>query len=275
MLYWYSGTGNSRKAAQILSQELEETDCRFIPSALGVDTEAGISLTSSASRKQDDLLGFCFPVYSWGVPPVVLKLITGLDADIFKDKYIYAVLTCGDEAGLAKEMLDKALKKRGACLNGAFTVIMPNDYVMLPGFNIDCPELQREKLAKAVARLRDVSQRILLRENVTDVFRGPMAWIKTKAVYPLFKKWGVQTSRWRVNHDLCISCGKCAGVCPSGNVSLKVTEGLEKASPIWSKRCYSCTACFHICPVRAIDYGGFTKGKKQYYLPLSANLNDE
>ncbi len=29
--------------------------------------------------------------------------------------------------------------------------------------------------------------------KVVDVTRGNMAWIKTKGVYPLFKKWGINT----------------------------------------------------------------------------------
>ena len=34
--------------------------------------------------------------------------------------------------------------------------------------------------------------------------------------------------------------------------------------PEWSDHCTQCLACFHICPVNAIQYGKFTKEKKQY-----------
>lgn len=261
MLYWYSGTGNSRHIAHRISSLIGDADCRFIPSELGVESKAdrNISATEDCCR---DMVGFCFPVYSWGVPPVVLKLIENIGTKIFEGKYVYAVLTCGDEAGLAATMFRKALERRGIQLNAAFTVIMPNDYVMLPGFDIDSKDLQREKLTAAEKRVIEIAGRLKERAKVEDVFKGPMPWIKTCIVYPLFRRWGVQPVRWEADAAKCIGCGKCVNVCPAGNIRLS-----ENKRPLWGKRCYSCTACFHICPVRAIDYGCFSKGKKQYFCP--------
>lgn len=261
MLYWYSGTGNSRHVARMTAQLIGEGRCRFIPSVLGVDTKADTDL-SVGDDLCGDMVGFCFSVYSWGVPPVVLKLVESLDVKAFEGKYVYAILTCGDEAGLAGDMFRKALAKKGVRLDAAFTVIMPNDYVMLPGFDIDSKELERKKLDAASARVAEIAGRLKARESVVDLFEGPMPWLKTRLVYPLFRRWGVQPKRWKVDTDKCIGCGKCVGVCPAGNVSLT-----DSRHPQWGRRCYSCTACFHICPVRAIDYGTFTKGKKQYFCP--------
>lgn len=260
MLYWYSGTGNSRHIARCLASALGETDLRFIPRELGVVTDVSLDLTSK-TESHTGRVGFCFPVYSWGVPPVVLKLIETLDSSVLKDKYLYAVLTCGDEAGLAADMFRNALQRRGVTLNAAFTVIMPNDYVMLPGFDIDSKELEQTKLRDAMARLKQILPILQGGKDADDVYKGPMAWMKTKLVYPLFRKWGVQTKRWKVDTLRCVGCGKCVTHCPAGNIRL------VDASPVWGRNCYSCTACFHICPVRAIDYGRFTKGKKQYFCP--------
>lgn len=263
MLYWYSGTGNSRAVATQLARLLGEPDCRFIPSALGVDTAADRNI-SAPGNAAADMVGFCFPVYSWGVPPVVLKLVETLPFETLQGKYLYAVLTCGDEAGLAAEMFRKALRRRGLMLSAVFTVIMPNDYVMLPGFNIDSKELQSEKLRKAEARVKEIAQRLESRETVNDVFQGSIPWLKTRLVYPLFRRWGVQTSRWKVDRAKCVGCGKCVVVCPAGNIRLTDTA----KTPEWGRRCYSCTACFHNCPTRAIDYGTFTRTKSQYTCPL-------
>lgn len=263
MLYWYSGTGNSRYAAHRIAEIIGENETVFIPTALGVQTRAdrNLGVTAHASSGCDDMLGFCFPVYSWGVPPVVLQLIESLDEGLLREKYIYAVLTCGDEAGKAAEMLRKALNKRGVKPNAIFTLIMPNDYVMLPGFDVDSKEVESDKLQKAEGRIEAIAKVLERRAEADEVFEGPMAALKTAIVYPLFKRWGVQPKRWKVNRSTCISCGKCAMNCPAGNIEMK--EGY----PHWGERCYSCTACFHICPERSIDYGRFTTGKKQYFCP--------
>ena len=45
--------------------------------------------------------------------------------------YCFAVLTCGGAASAAPEMLAKALHARGVRLDAAFTVVMPENYVLL------------------------------------------------------------------------------------------------------------------------------------------------
>lgn len=258
MIYWYSGTGNSRHAARRLSELIHDSDLRFIPAVLGIKPE------KQSGRKKGNLdadsIGFVFPVYSWGVPPVVLELIGRLDAKDLKERYVWAVLTCGDEAGLAAKMFQDALKRKGIGVSAIFTLIMPNDYVMLPGFSTDSPAVASQKIKDAEARLKYISGKLSAKKEMRDVHKGSLPWLKTKLVYPLFRRFGVQTKRWKVDADKCISCGKCAAACPAYNIHM------EGGRPKWKKRCFSCTACFHVCPRRAIDYGSFTKGKPQYYL---------
>lgn len=253
MLYWFSGTGNSRYVAGELSRLL---GCKSVCmthelSSIGINRDNG------------DIVGFCFPVYSWGVPQPVLEFMRDLKTEHLKGKYIYAVLTCGDEAGLAAEVFRKALNSIGVKLSVAFTIIMPNNYVMLPGFGIDSKEVEIAKLQASSQRIAYIAKRIMERSEIDNVFRGSKAWLKTKLIYPLFRRWGVKASRWNVDTSLCIGCGKCAKACPANNITLK--DGV----PEWGNLCWSCTACYHSCPKRAIDYGRFTRGKGQYNCPLN------
>lgn len=266
MLYWYSGTGNSRYVASRIASLVGESDCRFIPHELGIGETRKFPQYDASRHDDKDSVGFCFPVYSWGVPPVVLEFVRKMPSENLRGRYLYAVLTCGDEAGLAAEMLRKRLKEKGVALDAVFSVIMPNDYVMLPGFDVDTPEVEAKKLSAAGERIAGIASVVNAREEADDVFRGPMAWLKTRLVFPLFRRWGVQTGRWKVDAEKCIGCGKCAATCPAANI--KLTEG----RPQWGKRCWSCTACFHTCPVRAIEYGSFTRGKGRYICPLGAEL---
>lgn len=61
--------------------------------------------------------------------------------------------------------------------------------------------------------------------------------------------------------DACVSCGKCAAVCPLGNIAL--TDG----KPVWGKNCTHCMACICRCPSRAIEYGKHTIGMPRYVCP--------
>ena len=61
-----------------------------------------------------------------------------------------------------------------------------------------------------------------------------------------------------VDEEKCTACGLCERICPRDNI--KRPEG----SPVWEHRCVECLGCLHICPVKAIDYGEITKGRKRY-----------
>lgn len=267
MIFWYSGTGNTRYAASVISRATSD-EASFIPSLLGLCAPRALPATPSIdSHKQ--CIGIFSPVYSWGIPPIVIRWIA--ESEVFNNadgKYIYAVLTCGDETGRAPQMLLKALSKRGVKADAVWSVIMPNDYVMLTGFSVDSPRLARTKLDKALPKLREISEAILNRESCFDCFEGPMARLKTAVVYPLFKRWGTSYARWNADENKCIGCGACAAICPASNIAMTARRGeTVRKIPVWKDNCLSCTACFHICPERAIDFGRFTKGKPQYFCP--------
>lgn len=254
MLFYFSGTGNSTYVALTLSNFLG-LKAVFIPSVKGAD------ITSA----EENIL-FVFPVYSWGVPPVVLDFISELPESFWdsiksQDLNVDCVMTCGDEVAKAPEMLKKALARKGVILNSIWSVIMPNNYVLLPGFDVDSKKLEEEKLKSCEKRIMEIAQGISRGEKREDVVRGSIPWIKTTLVYPLFKKWGVFPKKWHYLPE-CIGCGQCASICPMWNVKM------ENGHPVWGSRCCSCLGCYHVCPVHAVMYGKETSKKGQYIFPL-------
>lgn len=254
MLYYFSGTGNSTFVAVTLSNFLG-LKAKFIP-----ETDA------SNEQPEDERIVMVFPVYSWGVPPLISKFIDELGHGFWekvKDLGISVdcVMTCGDEVAMAPEMIQKDLKKMGVSLSSVWSVIMPNNYVLLPGFDVDKKEVEDLKLKNSEGRIMEIAQALSRGERRMDVTRGSYRWLKTKLIFPLFKKWGISTKKWHYN-DNCISCGRCARICPMVNVEMK------KEHPVWGTRCCSCLGCYHVCPVHAVEYGKETRKKGQYLFPL-------
>lgn len=262
MIYYFSGTGNSRYVANLLGEILDE-DTYYIPHARG-----------ALVQPQGNTLGFVFPVYSWGVPPIVIEFFNKLKQEFIDNVKkrampVWCVMTCGDEAAMAPEMFVKALQEREVNVQYIASVIMPNNYVLIPGFNVDPKEVEQRKLEGAPARIDAIAAKIKSlpyqdhkMDTIIDVVRGSWPHFKSKMIYPLFKHWGILPKSWRYT-DACISCGLCARLCPSHNISM------VSGKPVWSINCCSCLTCFHACPRNAVQYAKLTLKKGQYMLPES------
>ena len=248
MIFYYSATGNTHFAA------------RYLADKLGVEAVNILELTDIPVP--EDSVGLMFPIYCWGIPPVFSRFIAKLLPKITTKTYLWAACTCGDEAGVAMKRLDRFIQRsRGRGVDAIWSVIMPNTYVLLPGFDVDSEAVEEQKLSEAPARLDRIALQIKNRESgIYDVKEGSLPALRS-AIFPLFVKWGMSPKRWHVS-DACIGCGKCERICPAKNITM------SEERPKWGDNCYSCCACYHCCPMQAISYANFTKGKSQYLCPL-------
>lgn len=247
MIICFSGTGNSRYIAKRIAGALHHEI-----KMLGYDSQASLG-------KDVKTLGLVFPIYSWGVPPIVLQWIKEQTGKA-KPDYVWAVMSCGDETGDAPDMLRRAMAKAGLQLNALYSIQMPNNYVLLPGFDVDPKEIEHKKLIDCEQRINHVIQNLRQRPTgMEDVVRGKWSRLKTKLIYPLFAHFGISAKHWKVDASRCNVCGLCAMKCPMKNITLK------NERPLWGKECVSCLSCYHVCPRHAIFYAKATKGKGHYY----------
>lgn len=258
MIYYFSGTGNSKAVANELGNGLNSPVKHIME---------GFSLNDFPG---DNQIGLVFPVYSWGVPPVMLDFIKNIPSEALTDirrKNLWIVMTCGDEVAKAPEMVISELSKIGLSPQSIWSVIMPNDYVLLPGFDVDTSTVENEKLKNAPERIAEIIKGITSGQKGIDVTRGKMAWMKTKLVYPLFKRWGIFPKKWHFT-NACVGCGICERNCPMGNIHLN-----SESEPQWGENCCSCLACYHCCPRHAVAYGKETMKKGQYFFHGFSNAN--
>ncbi len=245
MIAVFSGTGNSMYVGRRLAEELGEEVFEIV---------AGATLPADGGLR----LIWIFPVYSWGVPPVVRRFIRE-SADVLSSYAAhFAVMTCGDDAGHTDRVWRDDLVKAGAKAVAAFSVIMPNTYVCMKGFDIDSAELAQAKIDAARSRIDEIASRIASGDSLWDITRGAFAWIKTAVIYPWFCRFEMSPKPFRPT-AVCVGCGLCARTCPMENISM----GADRL-PHWADNCAMCLRCYHICPHHAVAYGKTTRGKGQY-----------
>lgn len=267
MVIYFSGTGNSRAVATYVAASLDLSLTEMTGEAL-VDPGANACINFTG-----DTVVWVFPVYSWGVPPVVTNYITKCRLEGSVNAVHHLVLTCGDDAGLTASQWRRLISARGWKAGSATSVIMPNTYVLMKGFDTDSAAVADEKLAKAPAETQIAIDRIKSGATDDHVTRGRFAWIKSRIIYPWFKRYAMSPKPFHAL-DQCISCGKCASSCPMLNISMNSGH-----RPEWGDRCALCLRCYHICPVHAVAYGMATIGKGQYLckksLPLQSGNHNQ
>lgn len=249
MIFYFSGCGNSKYVALELARNLNEK-LVFIP-------DAEKAKEYSCELKNNEMLGFVFPVYCWAPPQLVLDFISRLTFNK-KTVYTFCVTTYGDNAGHTERVLQKALQDRNIALSACFGLQMPETYVNMSGMDVDSKEVAAQKIVSAKERLRDILETIADRRYESNIEVGTYPFLKTYIVRPLFYKFLVTDKKWWTT-DECIGCGSCVSVCPLENITLNANK-----KPEWKGNCTTCEACYHICPVNAIQFGKATKGKGQY-----------
>jgi len=250
MIYYFSGTGNTRRIARCLSESLGETleriDWDTVPVVRGKEKEA---------------IGILFPVYAWGMPRVVDSFLGRMPVcRAGHTPYIYIVMTCGDDIGRTDCLLGKKLGARGYSLAAVFSLQMRNTYVCLPGFDTDSAEVDFQKEKKSLERIKEVAEIVGRRRgsSPSDITPGAMPWLKTYVLRPLFNAFLMSDRRFHCVRERCSRCGRCEKACPLGNI--EVSHG---GMPRWKGHCTHCLACYHACPAHAIEYGFFTRHKGQ------------
>lgn len=249
MIFYFSGTGNSFWVAKKLSETFGE---QLIPITKAMTEGKEYSLSKGEG------LGFVFPVYSWGPPQVVLEFLHNIRLSDTPD-YPYFVCTCGDDTGKTTEIMQKNAPK-GWNFQAGYSVIMPNTYVAMPGFDVDAKQEELRKLQEAEIRILHIAECLTKRTKEFDCNEGKMPWTKTYIIRPLFNRYFIAPKKFHVS-SVCIGCGICEKVCPLQNISMK------NGHPIWSNNCAMCLSCYHHCPKHAIEYGNSTKQKGQYLHP--------
>ena len=285
MIFYFSGTGNTKWAASKLAAATRE-DLISIAPYMRAD-ESSHNLAEPFILKENERLGFVFPVHGWRVPKLVREFISKMkilrepsDAsaenkakadDCLKNRpFAYCVCTAGDSIGLTIENLNEVISQNPSLqalgiteVSSSYSLIMPESYIGLPFMDVDPKDREIRKKENAAQELAVVCEEIFDRkEGINRLVKGPIPWFFTKVVGGFFENVLITDKRFHVEKDRCVKCGICANVCPVGDI-----KGGHGEYPVWlhHKDCLTCFTCYHHCPHHAIEFGNQTQKKGQYY----------
>ena len=249
MVFYFSGTGNSRfvarNIARALGQEAFDITTYTKTTEKPEFTDTGVyvfvcpSYMSAPARAMTDFV-------EWAVFPSVIKA--------------YFIVTCAASMGITPRVTSELCGKKGMKYMGSAQIEMPQNYIAL--FTTKQVEDNIDIIEKAETEIDRISDLIKKGEVLETKKIGSVEYSVTKWVRDVYYKDFMKTTKFRAT-DKCIACQKCVKVCPLSNITMKDKK------PSWGKKCTHCMACINQCPVDAIEYGKGTAGKPRYKGPDS------
>jgi Fe-S-cluster-containing hydrogenase component 2 len=248
MILYFTGTGNSKYAAELLSQ--------------GTGDEL-VSLNNVLKRgetpafhSEKPFVIVC-PIYAWRLPRCIEDLLRRAEFSGSSD--VYFVATMGAQTGNCHKYCEKLARQKGLSFRGFSGVAMPSNYVVasMP----DEAEV-RTMLTAAKPALEALARKIAAGETIEKTDHTPCAALMSGAVNAMFNRFAVGNGKYVVS-ERCVSCGKCAEFCPTNNIVMKDKR------PSFGSSCMSCFGCINRCPQDAIDIKGKSEGHRRYVCPES------
>lgn len=241
MVFYFSGTGNSAKAAQLLCGPEEQ-----------VVNMARTDWNTPFAPAEGEAVGFVFPVYFYGLPDTVRRFAAAVQF-ARKPAYVYAVITCGGSIAGAGELLGKALAQHGTALRAVYSVKMPDNYVLM--YDVTSEEAEKPILERAYQRLTAIRTDI---ENRRFCGTNPgLGRVQTAAIYPFYDLTR-KTAKFHTD-ERCTGCGACAARCPAKAIEM------QNGRPVWVKE--SCDHCLSCLRCNAVQFGKRTVGRRRYLHP--------
>lgn len=239
VLYYFSGTGNTKWAAD----KLQEVFDRY-----GVQ----LDLKSMEEEKRADITGYSFlvigtPVYAEIEPRIVEDFISTFPACETRTRCI-VYSTQGAAKCSAVRRISSELAKKGYDIVVEAMIEMPNNFHFYFGKEPSGKKMRRVMIGaeRRLSKLARDFSRDRGHKTKTFVLRLSVGTLVGKA----FRKSIPKLSQNLTASSGCIKCGLCLRNCPKGNITF------EGGRAIIHSNCILCLRCIHLCPENAILYKG-------------------
>ncbi len=249
-IYFFTGTGNSYRAAQKL---------KALGEAYGHPTEVkavdGLQSLDLKQRAKDDLYAFVYPTHGFSLPWHMLKFLCRIPSG--KGKAILINNRAGMKmgrlftpglSGIAILLPMVILLMKGYKISAVVPLDTPSNWISIhPGIRkkvVDSIfERREQELARMWNHLKEGKRYFPLKFFVLlplDLAISPIS-----LAYVFFGRFLL--ARTYLSDHKCNGCGLCAERCPVGAIKMIRNE------PYWTFKCESCMRCSNICPQKAVN----------------------
>jgi len=236
---YFSGTGNSRYAAELFCREYDKDAIAYT-----IEDDDVLKAVNSA-----DVIVFSYPVQFSTVPKIMRDFVTN-NKELWRNKKIFVIATMGLFSGDGAGMLGRLLESYGAEVIGGLHLKMPD--------SIADEKALKRPLEKNKELVIQAGQKI--KECVRQLKEGHPPLEGMGLLYRLAGFFGQRlyfghktkkySSKIKIDKEKCIGCGKCEKLCPMENI---VIVGQKAVS---GDRCTMCYRCINKCPEQAITLLG-------------------
>jgi ferredoxin len=245
MIFYFSGTGNSKHVAECIVDSSGEKLIYICKDNL--DKKEKYHLT------EHEKLGFIFPVYWYSMPTIVEEFIMNVTITGYKHQYVYGVATYGFAAGNVMNRLRMVLRRKQLLLKGVFGVRMVDNYVV--GYNLIKVEEQKRILLNAEEEINKIHSMINRQEVTEYIKKGSLSF--ATPITSLAYKRANHTRKFYVT-NACNGCRSCAVNCPCNVIHM------DDRIPKWDNNCTFCLKCINGCKQAAIQYTKSTERRNRY-----------
>ena len=252
LIYYFSGTGNTRKICELYESELRTYGDNVTVRALPLAAKDNI-----ADAKDFDMIGIGYPIHAFNAPKLILDLCKKLPKRDKKqraecEKRVFIFKTSGEPvrmSDVSSLKMRKILRRRGYSATAEFQYVMPYNVIFRHG---DGAAYKMWETAKKLVPADVKSIRAGITHLPKKLFLGGfLAWILR------CEHWGAHINGkfYKVNKN-CVLCGACVKRCPVGNIRIN-----KKGKIKFGGKCIMCMRCSMFCPADAVEIGLF-KGWK-------------
>lgn len=304
MIFYFSGTGNTKWAASKLASATHEDLISIAPYMRADDSSH--TLAEPFILKENERLGFVFPVHGWRVPKLVREFIGKMkvqraepdaaensvsaeskassdaernsasaeskasSASARNQPFAFCVCTAGDSIGLTIENLNEVISQNPSLQALGITKVSSSYSLIMPESYVGLPFMDVDPKEKEIWKKSKSAQELaVICEEIFDRKEGVNRLVKGPIPWFFTKVVGGFFENVLITdkrfHVEKDKCVKC-GIC--ANVCpVGDIKGGHGEYPEWlhHKDCLTCFTCYHHCPHHAIEFGNQTQKKGQYY----------
>ena len=238
VVYFFSGTGNTKKIADMVKTEFEIHDYHLSL----ISMEDRIHSTGVINENDFDLIGLAYPIYGFGTPDIVDDFVKLLPAG--KGKKIFLFKTGADFISInhnASALLIRELESKGYSVFYDRIIVMNSNWIV--SYN---DSMVRQLYKSAEEKVRHMVKEIL-KSKTRRYHTGYLMKSLSLGISRLEKKYGSKYYGKSLRTDRnCNSCQICSKNCPQGNISY------ENGKISFAGNCIWCMRCAYNCPQKAI-----------------------